>query len=112
MSLCTNSAFGKVRKFPNFQSAKVVKKLKSKKKKKKKNYQVHFLGLNFLHLPNVLIHEPNEFIHVRKLKPTLKIQILLVQKRFLFVLSVTRTRLITGSNLVPFWLELCYSDLV
>ena len=30
MSLCTNSAFGKVRKFPNFQSAKVVKKLKSK----------------------------------------------------------------------------------
>ena len=101
MSLCTNSAFGKVRKFPNFQSAKVAKKLPSS-----------FLGLNFLHLPNVLIHEPNEFIHVRKLKPTLKIQILLVQKRFLFVLSVTRTRLITGSNLVPFWLELCYSDLV
>ena len=108
MSLCTNSAFGKVRKFPNFQSAKVVKKLKSKK------LPSSFLGLNFLHLPNVLIHEPNEFIHVRKLKPTLKIQILLVQKKkkFLFVLSVTRTRLITGSNLVPFWLELCYSDLV
>ena len=106
MSLCTNSAFGKVRKFPNFQSAKVVKKLKSKK------LPSSFLGLNFLHLPNVLIHEPNEFIHVRILKPTLKIQILLVQKRFLFVLSVTRTRLTTGSNLVPFWLELCYSDLV
>ena len=106
MSLCTNSAFGKVRKFPNFQSAKVVKKLKSKK------LPSSFLGLNFVHLPNVLIHEPNEFIHVRKLKPTLKIQILLVQKRFLFVLSVTRTRLITGSNLVPSWLELCYSDLV
>ena len=69
MSLCTNSAFGKVRKFPNFQSAKVVKKLKSKK------LPSSFLGLNFLHLPNVLIHEPNEFIHVRKLKPTLKIQI-------------------------------------
>ena len=69
MSLCTNSAFGKVRKFPNFQSAKVVKKLKSK------NLPSSFLGLNFLHLPNVLIHEPNEFIHVRKLKPTLKIQI-------------------------------------
>ena len=69
MSLCTNSAFGKVRKFPNFQSAKVAKKLKSKK------LPSSFLGLNFLHLPNVLIHEPNEFIHVRKLKPTLKIQI-------------------------------------
>ena len=69
MSLCTNSAFGKVRKFPNFQSAKVVKKLKSKK------LPSSFLELNFLHLPNVLIHEPNEFIHVRKLKPTLKIQI-------------------------------------
>ena len=69
MSLCTNSAFGKVRKFSNFQSAKVVKKLKSKK------LLSSFLGLNFLHLPNVLIHEPNEFIHVRKLKPTLKIQI-------------------------------------
>ena len=68
MSLCTNSAFGKVRKFPNFQSAKVVKKLKSKK------LPSSFSGLNFLHLPNVLIHEPNEFIHVRKLKPTLKIQ--------------------------------------
>ena len=108
MSLCTNSAFGKVRKFPNFQSAKGVKKLKSKK------LPSSFLGLNFLHLPNVLIHEPNEFIHVRKLKPTLKIQIhyFLVQKSFLFVLSVTRTRLITSSNLVPFWLELCYSDLV
>ena len=108
MSLCTSSAFGKVRKFPNFQSAKVAKKLKSKK------LPSSFLGLNFLHLPNVLIHEPNEFIHVRKLKPTLKIQIhhFLVQKRFLFVLSVTRTRLTTGSNLVPFWLELCYSDLV
>ena len=66
MSLCTNSAFGKVRKFPNFQSAKVVKKLKSKK------LPSSFLGFNFLHLPNVLIHEPNEFIHVRKLKPTLQ----------------------------------------
>ena len=71
MSLCTNSAFGKVRRFPNFQSAKVAKKLKSKK------LPSSFLGLNFLHLPNVLIHEPNEFIHVRKLKPTLKIQILI-----------------------------------
>ena len=69
MSLCTNSAFGKARKFPNFQSAKVAKKLQSKK------LPSSFLGLNFLHLPNVLIHEPNEFIHVRKLKPTLKIQI-------------------------------------
>ena len=71
----------------SFQTFKVQKWLKSKNLKRLPSL---FSGLNFLHLPNVLIHEPNEFIHVRKLKPTLKIQILhfLVQKRFLFVLSV------------------------
>ena len=32
---------------------------------KLKVYQVNFFELPFLYLPNVFIHEPNEFIHVR-----------------------------------------------
>ena len=63
-----------------------VQTLQSAKMVKKENLKVtkFVFGLNSLHLPNVLIHEPNEFIHVRKLKPTLKIQIhhSLVQKGF------------------------------
>ena len=34
-----------------------------------------FLGFTFLYLPNVYIYEPKEFIHVRVVKQTLKIQI-------------------------------------
>ena len=34
-----------------------------------------FFGFTFLYLPNVYIYEPNEFIHVRVVKQTLKIQI-------------------------------------
>ena len=84
-------------------------------KSKIKSVPSSFSGLTFLYLPNVYIHEPNEFIHVRKLKPTLKIQTHYLECicDFLYANCVTRTRLITGSNLVPFiWLELCYNYLV
>ena len=37
-------------------------------KLKSKRLPSIFSGLTFLYLPNVYIHEPNEFIHVRKLK--------------------------------------------
>ena len=55
--------------FKYFSKCKVVK-------LKIKSVPSSFFELPFLYLPNVFIHEPNEFIHVRKLKPTLKIQIL------------------------------------
>ena len=106
VELCTNRAFGSVKRY--FDPSRYIK-------VKIRSLPSSIPGLTFLYLPNVLIHEPNEFIHVRKLKTILKIQIhnfLSAKSDFLCADCVTRTRLITGSNLVPSWLELCYSDLV
>ena len=46
------------KKFKSFQGAKWLK-------VKIKSVPSSFFGFTFLYLPNVFIHEPNEFIHVR-----------------------------------------------
>ena len=56
------------KRFKPFQSTKWLK-------VKIKSVPSSFFGFTFLYLPNVLLHEPNEFIHVRVVKKTLQIQI-------------------------------------
>ena len=51
------------------------KRCKSFKSKSTKSSSSSFFEFTFLYLPNVFIHEPNEFIHVRVVKQTIQIQI-------------------------------------
>ena len=57
------------KRFKSFSKCKVVK------SKNVKSSPSSFFGFTFLYLPNVFIHELNEFIHVRAVKQTLQIQI-------------------------------------
>ena len=57
------------KRFQSFPKCKVVK------RKNIKSSPSSFFGFTFLYLPDVFIHEPNEFIHVRVVKQTLQIQI-------------------------------------
>ena len=60
----------KCERFKSFLKCKVVK---------SKVYQVPFFGLTFLYLPNVFIHEPYEFIHVRVVNKLPKFKFTIVE---------------------------------
>ena len=57
------------KRYKSFSKCKMVK------SKNTKSSPSSFFGFTFLYLPNVSIHGPNEFIHVRVVKQTLQIQI-------------------------------------